>query len=263
MNGYQTQTMEQLKKIMEKSGQNPKINTDQAMNQKQEFEGYNEPEIHGIKFRDEPNKLNRESIELIDKQLEVSIKKMIVSETESNFFARSKGKSIIIDEVTKGIMKIMYSWMVGEFEGKGVMIIGPYGLGKSVIMKTVLDLSFNLFGTKHPDEVETYKPMFCSSKTLQSVFQDNQNKKKQELYNRPILMIDDLGYEESKIQVYGNNVTPFANVLTHRYDKRKNIFITTNLSLKQIGEKYGSHIEDRLREMCEILEITSSNKSKR
>ena len=70
------------------------------------------------------------------------------------------------------------------------------------------------------------------------------------LSRRNMLAIDDLGTEPVEIQDYGNHLSPVIDLLYKRYDEQLFTIITTNLTPKEIRERYGERIADRLNEMA-------------
>lgn len=74
--------------------------------------------------------------------------------------------------------------------------------------------------------------------------------------NCDLLVIDDFGVE--KISEFVRDKA-FALIDT-RYRAEKPLIITTNLSLKDIEEKFGSRIADRLQEMCYQLRVEGQSK---
>ena len=69
----------------------------------------------------------------------------------------------------------------------------------------------------------------------------------------PLLGIDDLGTEPLVIMDYGNEKTPIVDLLSMRYENRLFTIVTTNLTPKQIRERYGERIADRFNEMMEVV----------
>lgn len=68
-----------------------------------------------------------------------------------------------------------------------------------------------------------------------------------------MLAIDDLGTEPTETLVYGNPLTPVADTLLRRYERRLFTVISTNLTPRERLDKYGQRITDRLREMCTTI----------
>ena len=71
-----------------------------------------------------------------------------------------------------------------------------------------------------------------------------------------LLIIDDFGVEKISEFVLDK---AFALIDT-RYRAEKPLIITTNLSLKEITDKFGSRIADRLQEMCYPLRVEGQSK---
>lgn len=65
--------------------------------------------------------------------------------------------------------------------------------------------------------------------------------------------IEDLGREETGVLDYGNLLNPVIDLLEYRYNNQLFTFITTNLTPKDIREKYGKRIADRFNEMLEVV----------
>lgn len=78
---------------------------------------------------------------------------------------------------------------------------------------------------------------------------------------KPMLAIDDMGIEPIEVLDYGNVLNPVIDLLSYRYNEQLFTIVTTNLSPKQIREKYGARIADRFNEMME--KIVFDNKSYR
>ena len=72
-----------------------------------------------------------------------------------------------------------------------------------------------------------------------------------------VLGIDDIGLEPTEVLDYGNAINPVIEILEHRYRLQLFTFITTNLTPKQIREKYGDRIADRFNEMMKCIVYTN------
>ncbi len=70
-----------------------------------------------------------------------------------------------------------------------------------------------------------------------------------ELRNEELLAIEDLGREPVDVLDYGNATNPVIDLLEHRYNNQLFTAITTNLTPKQIRDKYGVRMADRFNEM--------------
>ena len=99
-------------------------------------------------------------------------------------------------------------------------------------------------------------PLFCNALEISRLIASDKTK-----YDAitccPFLVIDDIGTEPLRMTVYGNEFFPLVELISCRYDKQLPTILTTNLSLNAIGDMYGPRIEDRLREMCEMIAFNS------
>lgn len=69
----------------------------------------------------------------------------------------------------------------------------------------------------------------------------------------PMLAIEDIGREPTEVLDYGNILNPVVDLLECRYRDQLFTFITTNLTPRQIREKYGNRIADRFNEMMQCV----------
>lgn len=65
--------------------------------------------------------------------------------------------------------------------------------------------------------------------------------------------LEDIGREPTEVLDYGNVLNPIVDLLENRYSLQKFTFVTTNLTPKQIREKYGNRIADRFNEMMSCI----------
>lgn len=68
-----------------------------------------------------------------------------------------------------------------------------------------------------------------------------------------MLFIDDIGTEPASIKSWGNEISPVTELLYSRYDRQLFTIITSNLNDKELEERYGLRIADRMAEIFDRL----------
>jgi len=125
-------------------------------------------------------------------------------------------------------------WMV-DTKGRGLMLMGECGLGKSTILNFVIPAIFRTRTNKILRSVP--------AKELGAV---DRNK-------APFIIIDDLGTESIKND-YGTKVDAVADAISYAEDSSKTLLITTNLTPQALKERYDERTLDRLRK-CKVVII--------
>ena len=125
-------------------------------------------------------------------------------------------------------------WMV-DTKGRGLMLMGECGLGKSTILNFVIPAIFRTKTNKILRSVP--------AKELGSV---DRNK-------APFIIIDDLGTESIKND-YGTKIDAVADAISYAEDSSKTLLITTNLTPQALKERYDERTLDRLRK-CKVVII--------
>ena len=138
-------------------------------------------------------------------------------------------------------------WMINT-EGKGLLLRGAKGRGKSTIMMCVLPVLFKLKGL-------VFKPIQANdigiaeynslSRTVN--FPNLEYMKK----NR-FPAIDELGVEP-QVNDFGEKFEGFNQIIDKAEQQIKPLFITTNLEPEQILKRYDSRTLDRLGRLCKTV----------
>lgn len=127
-------------------------------------------------------------------------------------------------------------------EGKGILMTGNVGRGKSAILQGVLPLIFR-----------------ARAKKVLHVFPAR------ELHNQEkfkwCVCIDDIG-QDGVVNDYGTKVDAVEDAISHCEDRMKLLFMTSNLSKKQIEKRYGKRILDRIERLCRIVVFQGESKRK-
>ncbi len=125
-------------------------------------------------------------------------------------------------------------WLV-DTKGRGLMLMGECGLGKSTILNYVIPA---IFRTKTNKVLKS-----ISAKDLVTI----------EKNIATFIIIDDLGTESIKND-YGTKIDAVADAISYAEDSSKTLLITTNLSGKSLKERYDERTLDRLRK-CKVVVI--------
>lgn len=119
-------------------------------------------------------------------------------------------------------------WMTDN-RGKGLLMFGGCGLGKSIIGMYILPL---LIKDVHRKVVNIFNALEL-------------NRKIDEILKLHIIYIDDIGTEDN-LNSYGNKRIPFAELCDAAEKKGKLLILTTNLSIDELTARYGDRVVDRL-----------------
>lgn len=168
---------------------------------------------------------------------------------KANFF--TPNQTMPIDEDTKHRLDEIFTWALGTHahSDKGILFFGDIGTGKTTLMKSAIDLLYEMHGDKVIFRGLS-APLLISAEKINEAFKRNDQALITQLKRTRALAIDDLGKEESEIMVYGTTIRPVQQIIAERYQSKRRVLVTTNCTSREIIELYGLHIADRLREMC-------------
>lgn len=126
-------------------------------------------------------------------------------------------------------------WMTDN-QGRGLLMIGNCGLGKSLIGKYILPYLIR-------DSCRKVVNIFSAQEL---------NNKPDEILSYHIVYIDDIGTENVS-NIYGNKRIPFMELCDAAEQKGKLLICSTNLTLDELSEKYGERTIDRLRATTKVV----------
>ncbi len=144
--------------------------------------------------------------------------------------------------------------------GKGLMFVGPPGVGKTHLAIAILKEFFLKKGVVG---------VFYDTRTLlfdlKATFDGSSSGREllDEVVNAPILVLDDLGSE--RLSDWARDILHY--IIISRYNQMKPIIITSNIDLKSKGkedddilqqsleDRMGTAIASRLSEMCKVVEV--------
>lgn len=143
-------------------------------------------------------------------------------------------------------------WMT-DTRGKGLLLIGDCGRGKSIIatcMLPVLLATKNLMGIAvHADDLEKPYPLAANTMGM-----DSKATYLDYLMKSPFPIIDELGTEKM-VNDYGEKYEGFNSIINAAERYYRALFISTNLGTEELLNRYGERTLDRLQHLCRIVEF--------
>lgn len=147
------------------------------------------------------------------------------------------------------IIGFVADYLTEENKKLGLLMCGTCGNGKTTMLYAIRAI------TQRLDAQEQGKKFFgiriIDAKEIIELFKDQEAFRK--LTNDWCVAIDDLGREATEVMSYGNISNPVIDMLEHRYKMQLPTLITTNLTPKEIRDKYGNRIADRFNEMFRVV----------
>lgn len=176
-----------------------------------------------------------------------------------------RGGSFALDGDTRAHILAAARWLINPDATSGLMLCGLYGNGKTTLAKAISSLIGYL--TERENGYSYRKTMrlitaknICRLCAASEKFKEQYDEYKN-LFNEPMMIIDDLGDEPREVMVYGMIHTPVIDILEDRYAKQLMTIVTTNLETDDLEKKYGPRIYDRFKEM--LTSIVFENDSYR
>ena len=156
------------------------------------------------------------------------------------------------EKTVSDLMLPIAEWLTSPLEKNGLLLYGGVGTGKTTALyalrrvinasckATPNDNTLRGFGS---DMIEVVK-----AKHIVECYTSDQTRYLA-MKRTDLLAIDELGVENVDVKNYGNSSEPIIDLLSYRYDKQKMTAVTSNLTMKQIEERYGLRLADRFNEM--------------
>jgi DNA replication protein DnaC len=149
---------------------------------------------------------------------------------------------------------------IGIKNKKGVYIFGPCGTGKTHLAYAFYIHSVENF--KGSTRFRNFSELLYTIKS--SITQNKSNFLDQMLINddfpsdeeKKILILDDIGSEKTTDWV----IETLGLIINRYYEMENYIFITSNLNLEELQQRYGDRIASRIAEMCEIIKLEGEDR---
>ena len=130
---------------------------------------------------------------------------------------------------------------------KGICLLGTFGSGKTEIMRA--------FTLTHFHEHKPYeKP--CKVTSAIEMIDHYNNETNFNTYFENNIYIDDLGSEQ-RAKYMSKEEDPILSKFFELWYLRKGLklYLTTNLSMQELSDKYGGRVYSRLHELCNFIEL--------
>jgi DNA replication protein DnaC len=142
-------------------------------------------------------------------------------------------------------------WLSRYEPGAGLMLTGPVGAGKSTIAGA---LALHFGAPYHA----SYWPVPDMIDAMRREMDDppQGHPVRVKIDKRPVLVLDDIGTEMDTAW----QTKAVTDLIAHRYDQQLTLIATTNLTVKQLGERFGERTLSRLHEMCELVTVGGNDR---
>ena len=148
------------------------------------------------------------------------------------------------------------SWMMNT-EGKGLLLMGSCGRGKSVIASGVIPVLFRMKG-KYLRPVHAQDMTKPTPQQPYLAYGQRPETWLDYLQRCPFPIIDELGVE-MQVNDYGEKCEGFNLVINAAERYNRPMFITTTLTEEQILARYGERTLDRLGHLCKTVKFTGES----
>jgi DNA replication protein DnaC len=140
---------------------------------------------------------------------------------------------------------------------KGLLITGKCGVGKTSIMMTFHKMGRFLVDKRH-DNFMWYRPVNCNDLVHEFEMTDTDSGVFHKKYKSGNFYFDDFGTERDASKFGKSNL--MKEILENRYlDLSKRTYLTTNLTLDEIEERYGMRVRDRIYEQFNYIELSGDS----
>jgi DNA replication protein DnaC len=175
---------------------------------------------------------------------------------------RRERNTFIVDDKNEPVIRqlFLYLKMDESFSGdiwKGVMLVGKYGSGKTLIMQAMAEMYNTVILSLH---IQRPLLTFIKSSELLGILKEKPVKQ----FSKLPLIIDELGREPKQIMDFGNLRSPMIELLCERYDSGTWTHGVSNFTLETLSSEnqYGRMTGDRLKSMFNFIELKGESRRK-
>jgi DNA replication protein DnaC len=169
---------------------------------------------------------------------------------------RAIGGAFRPNEQQRNLMNQLYNHRYGKgnlHKDKGVLLYGSYGTGKTEILRAFCRTNFNPY---NPNRNANPTRLTTAIQMVQH-YDDAGNFLR---YLDKDLYIDDLGTEQrAKYKAKDEDHVLGKFLESWSQQNEFKLYATTNLTLDEIGERYGGRVFSRLHLMCNVIEFNGED----
>jgi len=141
--------------------------------------------------------------------------------------------------------------------GKGLLLYGPPGVGKSyamcALMRHYAMKNFSILRISYDDLCLEIRDTYANGKSEKMIIKRFREPDK--------LLIEDVGTSVGTgAQETDFSLRTFLLILDYRLEHCKPTFITTNKSVEELGRSFDQRVASRLRQACEIILVSGRDR---
>lgn len=156
-------------------------------------------------------------------------------------------------EAEAHIQKAAY-WLVNQQTKTSLLLLGSVGNGKTTLATAICRLISILYGSPYKSE----QKHVTAVKAIQIPDIVKQDPERWERITKSeMLFVDDFGTENVTVKSWGNEISPVTEMLYYRYDHQLFTILTSNLTIEDLGARYGERIADRMAEMFDRIPFSN------
>lgn len=195
--------------------------------------------------------------------------------------ARAKDRQwsggFVVDHENKSVLTALSLYFTGDRKfleindrfsfSKGLLLIGPMGCGKTQLVSLCCENQKQCYLQSNCTEITNeYAVKEGGPAVIEHYSGSPRNTSRDRNFGHELfgVFFDDLG-AESNAKHMGNERNVMAEIIQNRYTRLPHSFthFTSNLTLPELREVYGARVEERIREMCNVIEFPASANSRR
>lgn len=166
-----------------------------------------------------------------------------------------RGRAFIYDDATRMNIEALADALTTENPKQGIMLAGNVGNGKTTLIQALkATIKIAKMQGWFENNAQTGLRITDARDIAKLVAIDP--KEFDTIRRTALLAIDDMGKEPAEVLDYGNAYNPVIELMEYRYNEQLFTIISTNLTPKQVREKYGNRIADRFNEMMNVIAFT-------